>query len=77
MPPSATTETGTPAGRLTRISLEPPSSPMRTVPLGCGNRTGPVSLEVHRSIKAALDPAGLLSPGSVFRTQPPTATLDR
>ncbi|RBY92380.1 FAD-binding oxidoreductase [Blastococcus sp. TBT05-19] len=28
---------------------------------------GPVSLEVHRSIKAALDPAGLLSPGSVFR----------
>ena len=28
---------------------------------------GPVSLEVHRSIKAALDPAGLLNPGKVFR----------
>jgi glycolate oxidase len=28
---------------------------------------GPVSLDVHRSIKAALDPAGLLNPGKVFR----------
>ncbi|TFV51976.1 FAD-linked oxidase C-terminal domain-containing protein [Blastococcus sp. TF02A_35] len=28
---------------------------------------GPVSLDVHRSIKAALDPAGLLNPGTVFR----------
>jgi glycolate oxidase subunit GlcD len=29
---------------------------------------GPVSLDVHRSIKAALDPAGLLNPGKVFRS---------
>jgi glycolate oxidase len=28
---------------------------------------GPVSLDVHRSIKSALDPAGLLNPGKVFR----------
>jgi glycolate oxidase len=28
---------------------------------------GPVALDVHRSIKAALDPAGLLNPGKVFR----------
>jgi glycolate oxidase len=28
---------------------------------------GPVSLDVHRSIKAALDPDGLLNPGKVFR----------
>ncbi|SEP02210.1 FAD-binding oxidoreductase [Trujillonella endophytica] len=28
---------------------------------------GPVSLDVHRSIKDALDPAGLLNPGKVFR----------
>jgi glycolate oxidase len=28
---------------------------------------GPVSLEVHRAIKGALDPAGLLNPGKVFR----------
>jgi glycolate oxidase subunit GlcD len=28
---------------------------------------GPVSLEVHRSIKAALDPDGLLNPGKVLR----------
>ena len=28
---------------------------------------GPVSLAVHRSIKGALDPAGLLNPGKVFR----------
>jgi glycolate oxidase subunit GlcD len=28
---------------------------------------GPVSLDVHRTIKAALDPAGLLNPGKVFR----------
>jgi glycolate oxidase len=28
---------------------------------------GPVSLDVHRSIKAALDPSGLLNPGKVFR----------
>ncbi|MGY1643997.1 FAD-binding oxidoreductase [Geodermatophilus sp. SYSU D00703] len=28
---------------------------------------GPVSLEVHRSIKDALDPAGLLNPGKVLR----------
>ncbi|MCA0145831.1 FAD-binding oxidoreductase [Blastococcus sp. LR1] len=32
---------------------------------------GPVSLAVHRSIKSALDPAGLLSPGSVFRFSAP------
>ena len=29
---------------------------------------GPVSLSVHRAIKDALDPAGLLNPGKVFRT---------
>jgi glycolate oxidase len=29
---------------------------------------GPVSLAVHRAIKDALDPAGLLNPGKVFRT---------
>lgn len=29
---------------------------------------GPVSLEVHRSIKRALDPQGLLNPGKVFRS---------
>ena len=28
---------------------------------------GPVSLDVHRSIKSALDPAGLFNPGKVFR----------
>src|SRR3954462_15210808 len=28
---------------------------------------GPVALDVHRSIKAALDPQGLLNPGKVFR----------
>jgi glycolate oxidase len=28
-----------------------------------------VSLDVHRAIKAALDPAGLLNPGKVFRAR--------
>ncbi len=32
---------------------------------------GPVSLEVHRSIKDALDPAGLLNPGKVLRRLTP------
>lgn len=31
---------------------------------------GPVSLQVHRAIKAALDPAGLLNPGKVVRAAP-------
>jgi glycolate oxidase subunit GlcD len=31
---------------------------------------GPVSLAVHRAIKRALDPAGLLNPGKVFRAGP-------
>jgi glycolate oxidase len=33
----------------------------------------PVSLDVHRSIKAALDPGGLLNPGKVFRAAGPAA----
>ena len=28
---------------------------------------GPVSLSVHQAIKHALDPAGLLNPGKMFR----------
>ena len=31
---------------------------------------GPVSMEVHRSIKDALDPSGLLNPGKVLRRTP-------
>ena len=38
---------------------------------------GPVALDVHRSIKSALDPAGLLNPGTVFRSAAAGATLGR
>ena len=38
---------------------------------------GPVSLDVHRSIEGALDPAGLLNPGTVFRPAGPTAHVVR
>ncbi|WP_208092490.1 FAD-binding oxidoreductase [Blastococcus xanthinilyticus] len=38
---------------------------------------GPVALDVHRSLKSALDPAGLLNPGTVFRSAPAGATLGR
>ena len=31
---------------------------------------GPVSADVHRSIKDALDPSGLLDPGKVLRRRP-------
>ena len=31
---------------------------------------GPVALAVHRQIKAALDPSGLLNPGKVFDVEP-------
>jgi glycolate oxidase len=34
---------------------------------------GPVSVDVHRSIKDALDPAGLLNPGKVLRRRPSAA----
>jgi glycolate dehydrogenase FAD-linked subunit len=36
---------------------------------------GPVALDVHRSIKAALDPAGLLNSGTVFRAAGSPANL--
>jgi glycolate oxidase len=37
---------------------------------------GPVALELHRSLKRALDPDGILNPGKVFQLSPNEATGD-
>jgi glycolate oxidase len=37
---------------------------------------GPVALQVHRSLKRALDPQGILNPGKVFQLSPNEATGD-
>jgi glycolate oxidase len=36
-----------------------------------GKELGPAGLRVHRSIKDALDPHGILNPGKVLDAQPP------
>ena len=36
-----------------------------------------MALDVHRAIKDALDPAGLLNPGKVFRRPRAGAAVDR
>ncbi len=43
------------------------SSPRGRITLMRGIEDGTVSLSVHQAIKQALDPAGILNPGKMFR----------